>query len=108
MSDYENYAESISSFISWAHRRLGEEVKQNNKIKDEYGSRALYEEKLRMPPNLSIEEKLEYVQEVDRLFKKFDHISKAEACELAGIYKQTYYKWKREIKKKIIVNARNI
>ena len=93
---HENYSESVSSFINWAHNRLDQEIEQNNKIEEEYGTSEIFKDHVRLSHNLSIEEKLDYIYEVERLSKKFSDVSKAEVCSLAGIFVGTYYKWKRQ------------
>ena len=93
---YENYSESISSFINWAHDRLHKEIEQNNQIEEKYGTSEIFKDHVRLSHNLSVEEKLEYIYEVERLCKKFSDVSKAEVCSLAGIFVGTYYKWKRQ------------
>ncbi len=97
MFEYENnYSQSISSFIGWAHDRLHKEIKQNKEIENQYGTSEIFKDQIKLPNNLSFEEKLEYVYEVDRLRDKFLHLSKAEVCSLAGLYLGTYYKWKKQ------------
>ena len=93
---HENYSESVSSFINWAHDRLHREIEQNNKIEEEYRTSEIFKDHIRLSHNLSVEEKLDYIYEVERLAEKFSDVSKSEVCSLAGIFAGTYYKWKKQ------------
>lgn len=83
----------IGRLVKWAHMKIEKEIKLNEKLEEEFGSKAVKEEKSRCRYDLSLEQKSEILRKIESF--KQEGYSMKEACASVDIHPQTYYKWKK-------------
>lgn len=89
------YKSSISSFISWAERRISEEIERNDKIAKEAGSDKWLVIHKRLPYNLNDSQRLELVNQVDEL--RNEGMGNIASCKKVGIHITTYCKYRLKL-----------
>jgi|TARA_R110002153_G_scaffold75945_4_gene195892 hypothetical protein len=89
-------AESISSFMRWISDKLDEEVEHIERCEAEFGVEEVYSEELENKPNnLTDEQKIKFVNNVNDIYDSNPNMARTEACREAGIHYTTYYKWRK-------------
>lgn len=93
-------ASSISSFMRWISDRLDEEIEAIERSEKEFGVEEVYTEELeKKPNNLTDDQKIKFVKDVDNLYNSYPNMARTEACREIGIHYTTYYKWRRLLTK---------
>jgi hypothetical protein len=97
---YKNDSRSISNFIRWAHQRIEKEIEINEECERQFGSAEVFKDSHKLHNQLSNQEKLELVYEVNRLSDMYPNLTRAKICSMAGLHYTTYYKWRKQLTKK--------
>ena len=85
--------------MNWASDRIEREIAQNEKCERDFGTSVIFKDSDRLPAHLSNEKKIKHIEQVQQIVKDYPWKTVVEACEQAGLYHTTYYKWKKELKK---------
>jgi len=85
----------MGSFISWAERRIAEEFESNEAIANQEGTAECFAEHKRLPYNLNDRQKLELVNQVDKL--RNDGMGNLASCKKVGIHITTYCKYRLKL-----------
>jgi hypothetical protein len=86
----DSYSASISRLMRYAQNRLDQEIEQIERCEEEFGSAEVYKgNKETKPKNLSIDQKRELVDQVNKLYDLHPHLSRASACEEVGLHYTT-------------------
>jgi hypothetical protein len=94
----DSYSASISRFMRYAQDRLDQEIEQIERCEEEFGAAEVYKEKKETrPKDLTVDQKRDLFDQVNKLYDLHPHLSRASACEEVGLHYTTYYKWKGEL-----------
>ena len=84
----------ITGFMRWAERRIAEEVERNERIAKDQGTAVCFVEHKKLPYDLTDEQKLELINNVDAL--RCRGVGSMKACEQVGIHISTYSQWRKK------------
>lgn len=86
----------ISNFLEWASKRIKDEIDEIDRMEAEYGNSEWVRTKQcrGRPSKLSDEEKIELIQEVDKL--RDEGKTYRDACEAMVIAPSSYTKWRKK------------
>ena len=84
----------ITGFMRWAERRIAEEVERNERIAKDQGTAVCFVEHKKLPYDLTDEQKLELINNVDALRRR--GVGSMKACKQVGIHISTYSQWRKK------------
>ena len=90
-----NTRSPITGFITWAERRIAEEVERNEQLAKDAGTAVCFVEHKRLPYNTSNSQKLNYIKQVDALRRQ--GIGSLKACKKVGMHPSTYSQWRNKL-----------
>lgn len=92
-----SYARNISSFLDWAHKRLNEEVKQNEELEKEFGTADWVKKERQTKDRFrdNNEAKAEVIASIDKM--RDCGYSLKLACSIEEISKTTYARYRVEL-----------
>ena len=84
----------ITGFMRWAERRIAEEVERNERIAKDQGTAVCFVEHKKLPYDLTDQQKLELINNVDAL--RCRGVGSMKACKQVGIHISTYSQWRKK------------
>jgi len=102
-SHHDSYITSISNFVRWAADRIEKEIETNERCEKQHGTAEIFKEHLRLPNKLSDKDKHNYIKKVERTAKENPSLTREAQCALNGIHFTTFYNWRKQLKKKGII-----
>ena len=102
-SNHDSYTTSISNFVRWAADRIEKEIETNQRCEEEHVSAEVFKDSHRLPYSLSDSDKHNYIKEVERVSKANPSLTKPAACAISGVHFTTFYKWRKRLTKKGII-----